>query len=227
MSELPNVVQLDYRREAKTELFSGSLTAGETHYTFSSLAFNAILERAAELLRNYPGHRLLFKREEAPYPMVLPENIEHLLRTDLPAAIAALTISPQRVVIDVPKSINQLGLRHGFDILSDALGERVYVRWRLFAGDQVQIEDPITGRWVVAEKTLLNLLVYKDIVYDQCQPSTDQKWCTVSVGTLLHCNKPRYYLPRGWNPSQGWINHEDLVQMYETYLKERHYASRS
>lgn len=226
MAEPVKVVQLLYRREGKTDLFSGTIQSDQGDCPFSSATFNAILTLASEVLKAHPEHRLLFKREEAPYPMVLPENIENLLRTDLPAAIEALTISPQRIVVGVPKMDKEPVLRHGYDTLSDALGDRVYIKYRNPSPDSVQLEDPITGRWVTAMRTVPGVVAYNGMVYNLVVASM-QLWCTVSLETLLNLGKTRYYLPRGWNPSGGWITYESLMQMFETYQKEKQDVSRS
>jgi hypothetical protein len=214
MAETTPVVVVIYKRDTKTsETFSGSISAPLAQYAFSEITFNQILERASEALLSAPDHRLVLKREEAPYPMLLPSDIEHLLRTDVPAAIAALTIGPQRVVVGKPKLAVAKGLRHGHDTIADSFGEEIYLRRRPRV-----VEDPSSGRWVPLLETDGRL---------QCRTLPllnvvgDGRWVTARLLDILGLQRPRYYIPRGWNESRGWIAHDSLVTMYEHYLKEK------
>jgi hypothetical protein len=209
------IVLVTYKRETKTsETFLGSIDgAGDTHWTFHGLTFNEILERTGEVLRNSPGHRLVLKREEAPYPMLLPEDIEHLLRTDVPRAIEALTIGPQRVVVGRPRAVVSRELRHGHDTLADALGEVVYLRRRPRV-----VEDPSSGRWV-------SLTEGDGRFYCRTLPveilGDNNRWVTAKTTDLLALGRDRYFIPRAWNATRGWITHEALASMYQSYLKEK------
>lgn len=212
------LVNLIYKREGATETFTGVVEAPSSTFHFAGACFETLLEFAGEALRSSPGYRLLMRREEAPYPMTLPENIEELLRTDVAAAVRALTVAPQRVVVDAPKKpkTDLLGtLRHGHDTLADALGDEVYLRSRQTPRG-IQVEDPATGRWAplsLRDKTVhCGNLPLRIVV---------PGWVTARTADVIALGLHRYYLPRRWNPSQGFIAHETLIEMYEFYIKEK------
>lgn len=216
-----DVVLLEYRRENDAYTFAGSITIkGQHEEAFQGASFVDMLERAGAVLRQYLGYRLILKRGEAPYPMALPENIEELLRDDTAEAIRRLTIPPQRIEIrDRPtrgKKDTLLGeLRHGFDTLADALGDELYLRLQV-RRDGSWAEDPASGRWlpVSADQLCGNLRIVEVSPYRGA-------WCTARTSDVLALGLGRYYLPRRWNPSRGWISHTALVEMYETYQKEK------
>lgn len=219
----PAVVSVVYRREGKTEAFTGRIEdASFNDFHFSSVTFEALLELIGAALRRSPGYRLLMRREEAPYPMTLPPNIEEMLRTDVQAAIKAFTVVPQRIEIGVPRKPRPelVGtLRYGHDTLADALGDEVYIKVRAGARS-AQAEDPVTGRWVP--------LILRGMV-PHCGTSLRLTglhqgvtcWASARVEDILALSKSRYYLPRRWNPSGGWISHDALAEMYAFYQKEK------
>ena len=216
------LVNLIYKREGKTETFTGMVESPARTFHFAGATFKTLLEFAGEALQCNPGHRLLMRREEAPYPMTLPENIEELLRTDINAAVRALTVEPQRVVVEPirkPKTDLLGTLRHGHDTLADALGEELYLRSRT-SSRGMQVEDPATGRWAQLElrdKTAHcgNLPLQAGV-----HPS-NSVWVVARTADVIALGLSRYYLPRRWNPNQGWITHESLIAMYELYIKEK------
>lgn len=210
-AEKERLIRLVYRRSSKFELLTGTLETPTQTMSFDEVSFETLMGMAGEALRGAPDHRLLIKREEAPYPMALPENIEHLLRTDVAAAIAALTIAPQRIQVTPTRKVrtDQLigTLRYGHDTLADAFGEVVYLKARISARGP-QIEDPVSGRWVpfsATEKVLLG---------------ESGRWVPVPTIELLALKASRYYLPRRWNDSD-WISHDSLEAAYASYLKEK------
>lgn len=220
MADTTPIVLVVYKRETKTsDTFEGSIEGVGARATFLGYTFNQILEHTGEVLRNSPGHRLVMKREEAPYPMLLPEDIEDKLRNDLPAAIEALTVGPQRIVVGKPKALVQRGLRHGHDTLADALGDELYLRLQV-RRDGSWVEDPVSGRW----KPLTVDRLCGVLPVETVSPYRGA-WCTVKTAKLLELAVPRFYLPRGWNESRGWITHDSLAALYAQYLKEKHDVS--
>lgn len=220
-----DVVALTYKRtDPKLYTYDGRISVGEEQEEFANKSFNEMLELASGWLRRLPQHRLLFRREEAPYPMTLPAGIEDLLRSDLDGAIRALSVAPQRIEVrsKVPKRTDMLlgELRAGIDTLADALGDEVYLRMRARQRD-ILIEDPVTGRWVE--------LVHLPGVMPKCGTLTltsqvyskQNQWATIRTSDILALNLERYYLPRRWNPNQGWISHQSLLDMYEFYKQEK------
>jgi hypothetical protein len=222
VTELPQAVEVLYKREGREETFTGSVRlAGLTDITFAGASFNQVLEFAGDALKRAPEARLVLKREEAPYPMVLPADIENLLRTDLQTAIDVLTVSPRRVNINVQKQKVHVGIRHGHDTLADSLGEEVYIRAR--AGSHgMQVEDPKTGRWVtVLAVTTTHTLIPPHRLRVHI---LDGFWAEVKTQELLASGATRLYLPRRWNPNYekgGWIDRDLLAYMYDVYRKEK------
>lgn len=220
------VIFLRYRREPKTELFTGSITGGKMESHFSAVSFLKMFEAVGDALRCSPELRLLIQREEDGSFSTLPPSMEQLLRTNTPEAVEAMTVPPRRVVIsdDRPKPRPPVHtLRQGHDTLADALGDDVYLRSKVntFADQWLQIESPLTGRWEpVCE---LNHLLYigggklaVQVILD-----TESKWAKARVADILALALPRYYLPRRWNATGGWITHEALASLYSQYQKEK------
>jgi hypothetical protein len=206
-----------YKREGREETFTGSVRReGVTDITFAGATFNQILEFASDALKRAPECRLVMKREEAPYPMVMPTGFDELLRTDLPAAIEALTVLPRQVQVGVHKQRVYTGLRHGFDTLADALGDEVYIRMRMAAAG-VEVEDPLTGRW----KSMLARDSATSVCGNLIVSLASRGWVAVNTEHLLAQSAGRYYLPRRWNPSESWITHDLLTYMYDVYRKEK------
>lgn len=219
------LIQLVYRRDSRRETFTGTITTPDPLWSsgFSSLSFERMLELVGAELRRFPDLRLLIRREEAPYPMSLPPGVENLLRTDLPRAIEMLTLPPQRVVIGVPKKkeVAVLGtLRYGNDTLADAFGEEIYVKVRL-GREEIRVEDPITGRLIGLTQIPGQPLRWGPLSFERYILARSGQWGTLLIQKLLAVGAPRYYLPRGWNPSGSWISHEDLAKLYDRYQKEK------
>lgn len=215
-TELPKAVEVLYKREGREETFSGSVRRdGVTDITFAGASFNQVLEFASDALKRAPDHRLVMKREEAPYPMVMPTGFEDLLRTDLQAAIEALTVLPRRVQVGVQRQKVYTGLRHGLDTIADALGEEVYIRHRPGGVTGLQIESPLTGRWAdltqdpELQKRYFGIVVHRG------------GWASLRTEELLANSASRFYLPRRWNPSESWITRDTLAYMYDVYQKEK------
>lgn len=217
------LVFVNYKRDSPMgETFSGTVDSPLGEVAFTGFTFNQVLTLAGETLQKAPGHRLAMKRKEAPYPMLLPEGVEELLRTDIPAAIEVLTVGHQRIVIGPAKRPPpSQGLRHGSDTLADALGELVYLR-RKPRGTGMEIEDPATGRWrALTDNAEGYIFCGRLRLATVVGGDNGTRWATARTETLLALELERYYLPRKWNPLGGWISHGLLATMYETYRKEK------
>jgi hypothetical protein len=220
--EQPELVEVVYKREGREQTFTGyTRIGGVQDFTFAGADFNRVLEFASDALKRAPGHRLMMKRAEAPYPMPIPANVEELLRTDLPAAIRALSIGAQRVEVGGPRMRVYQGLRRGYDTMADSLGEEVFLRAR--AGTQgMLVENPASGRWVTAfAGAPQNHLVMPGSLRELFIGPFHGPWTSVKTEDLLALGQERYYLPRNWNPSAGWITHDLLAYMYDMYKKEK------
>lgn len=224
MRASPGAVLVTYKREGSAETFVGNITADGYKLNFAGADFSSVLSLASEALRQLPGARLIMRREEAPYPMALPENIEEMLRVNLPGAIEALSPAPQRVIVGRPRKANPdlIGtLRYGHDTLADALGDEVYLRARSSVDKALQAEDPATGRWVHLALTDDGSLLCGKLPLQPKVHTSENRWVVARTDDVLALRLKRYYLPRSWNPSHGWIVHESLLDMYEVYRKEK------
>lgn len=201
-------LRLTYSRVGGKEL-SGEweLPTGEVR-PFEGFTYEATMRATGELLQAYPEARLVIKRVEAPYEMTLPVAVEGLLRNDFDQAMEVLNPPPQRVVVAPIRRQVKVGLRHGHDTLADAFGEEVYVSRR-----DGLVESPFTGRW--EPETGAHNLVASVAV-----PGPPE-WMILSVELLLRVDAERYWLPRRWNPGEGWVTKEDLSAMLNTYKKEK------
>lgn len=222
-SEEPQpVILLRYRRELHTEAFTGSITGGFFESHFSFLSFADMFQMVGTALIASPELRLVIQREEGGGPATLPLSLESLLRTNTPEAIAAMTVPPRRVVVREarPRPIVHT-LRQGHSTLADALGEDVYLKSKVntFADEWLQVEDPVTGRWVPAVEQ--GGLLYCGTLPVQVILDTESKWARARVDGILALGLPRYYLPRRWNSTGGWITHEALASLYSQYQKEK------
>jgi hypothetical protein len=219
----PNTgILLTYWRDGKAETFSGTVDvdSADYHRAFSELDFRGLLFEAQRALLLFGSQRLVFQRKEAPYPMVLPTGLEELLIKNLDAAYQALSPEPREVIVGRSRPSREGALRHGHDTLAEAFGDVVYFRARTGKNNTTWAEDPLSGRWGVVEKEgqgwRLRQLLIESVLFEQ-----RFQWVTALTKDLLALGAPRYYLPRRWNPSGGWISHADLTAFYDSYQKEK------
>lgn len=213
MSDFHPLVRLSYRRRPRKDTFDGYIEMPNDKLAFKDRSFESMMGMVSDILIEMPDCRLLMKRDEAPYPMSLPAGIEDLLRKDFVKAMAALTVPPRRVVVTPEKMVITTVLKSGIATLAEALGETVYVKLRNKSSLDQQIESPLTGRWVSSYQFPLPIA--------STDVSKSGMWATVRVEDLLATSNTRFYLPRGWNPSAGWIDRDSLKDMYDTYLREK------
>jgi hypothetical protein len=171
----------------------------------SRVSFREAMEHAAVALRKYPNATLEVRMHGSLSPSWLPKGFEDELRNNFDKAMDLLH-PPARVVKvrDRPKTIS-ISLRSGYGTLADALGESIYI-----SRDQDRVESPLTGRW--ENNQHLNGLGLTIV---------NQVWATVDATRLLGVKAGRFWLPRRWNPSQGWICREDFSKLFNTYKEEK------
>lgn len=220
-------VDLTYEREGAEETFEGEIKVDDLPVlTFVGSSFEKMLGSVQAVLKGLPERRLLIRRRKAPYPVSLPLTLEKLIREDLPAAIAALSPKPIKVVVrpEDEKRTKTAVLRSGHDTLADALGDVIYARAKRSKGSGLQVESPFTGRWTACYG-YMGVTYCDGLVLTVVQG--ERLWVTFSTQSLLEEGLQRYYLPRGWNAgthefiSQGWITHDYLKTLYEKYQQEK------
>ena len=198
------------------ERFNGEVTDPEKNIArFAGVTFRSVMEVTAQALRDYPDAELVVTRYDAPYPLPMAEGLPDLLRHDFEQAMVLLNPPPQRVVIAPEKHILRVSLRHGVDTLADAFGEDVFV-----ARKDELVESPLDGRWVPPPRLLTLVSLSNDLLI-----TTKSPWMILSTDKLLQLKLSRYWLPRRWNPTEGWIKYEDLSAMLDTYRKDKAHVS--
>lgn len=205
-------VELHYRRDGLT--YSGSIDAAQ----FTQLDYAEMMYRVHDVLQKQPEAGLVLRRLERPslLPAQLEPELLRLLREDPAKYIEANTfvyaadLRPTRTSKLASKYIPPVGLRHGHDVMADALGDYVYLR--LQCG---RVESPYTGRFVPCADFCAT------IPEQQRSVLMESGWLRLATSYLLeHTEHSKFYLPRLWNPA-AWITREDLSARYSEYLKEK------
>lgn len=195
--------------------FNGEVTDPDGSVArFAGVHFRNVMEVTATTLRNFPDAELVVTRYDAPYPLPMAEGLADLLRHDFERAMELLNPPPQRVVIAPEKHILRVSLRHGIDTLADALGEDVFI-----ARKDELVESPLDGRWVPPQRMLTLVSLSNDLLITAKSP-----WVILSTAKLLELQLSRYWLPRRWNPTEGWIKYEELSAMLDTYRKGKEHV---
>ena len=219
-------VFLEYGREGA--LSSGVLILQEDELTisttpFTRVTFKEMLRLLAVCLSTFGDARVVLRRSDAPnlFPYVLDQQTVDLFRTDPLAAIQSMTFElPSSPRIAKPdKAIEVLPLRVGYDTLSDAFGETIYVRAR-----NETVECPVCGLWLpVKNGEILCDRRCPSIYLPQAIPVTvSSLWAGVSVEKLLSLPVDRFFLPRPWNgPGDVWISRSELHNKYTAYKAEK------
>jgi hypothetical protein len=114
-------------------------------------------------------------------------------------------------------------LRVGHDTIAEAFGDLVYC-----AVDPAshQIECPGCGRWAEASTQRLACEITGCSIRIMGK-LTGRAWFVVGTDELLKLGLERYYLPRSWNSSRGWISRDELLAMFENFKKERAQCSQT
>lgn len=187
---------------------------------FKDFSFARVMSHLARTIRGYePGGRVTLVRSElkgSDYP--LDEATVELLRVDPAAAIRSMTHDRTTVVVrdKLPSAVPSGLLRAGHETIADALGDRIYV-----AMDQSgRFECVGCGRWREGAPDVMSCTIEHCLVKLRGHLH-GKTWYSVPTRDVLSLNLTRYYIPRGWNPSRGWITHADLNKMYRDFQKER------
>jgi hypothetical protein len=215
-----DLVRLVYRKDGKA-LYAGVIALPEVatdQITFSRTSFSQMLELAGAALRQAPAARLLMQLEGAPYPASLSPQMEEWLRTDVTRAISALSVPPVHIMVRPTSPKVSRGLLYGRDTLADAIGDVVYLRLRT-SGSLLQVEG-VDGRWQNIDKSVQPPCA-GGLILQQIHRSPGRSWAAVLTSHVLALHWPRYYLPRRWNPTESWISHGELDQLYYRYRKEK------
>lgn len=173
--------------------------------TFYDLSFFDMMGRLSEAAQQYPEAALYLARKEsnAP-PHLLLEPSAALLREDVQAYVDAVTIRPKVIRVIRGEGAKQAPIPAGSETVADTFGDRVFFRLRPGA-----FESPTTGRWC------------SDADLPSWAQRFNEDWASAGVDALLEEPHSRFYFPRRWNPSQGWIVREELERMLTNYRKEK------
>lgn len=195
-------------------------------HRFQCYTFNRMFAKVANNLNEHRLERTVIQRTDRDglLPVLLEKDTTQLLRTDPVEALRVLNWgSTTSNVVDLTAvrakkeaQANRTPLfRAGHDTLADSLGDTVYCRVRAEGG----IECPFCGLTGHFEKPMFVCSRCKRTATCAVVPSGE--WALFSVDELLQKDVVRLYLPRGWNPSRGWIGKEVLRVLYEDWLNEK------
>lgn len=235
----PKILTLAYRR-SRGDLSTGAflLTTAETDTAnvlehFEDLTFIDMMKKFAKYLADYPQVSAAFQRTDRPglLPFLLaPDEIE-LFRSDPAAAIRQRMISPQVVHIPVDKSRKPSAnsaippLDAGYATLAQCFGELVYTRVRKRPEDLPLVECTSCGFWCPIARIDADGWAFRCVECSAWVPvadfQPDEGWAGVSIDTLLASGTTRFFLPRKWNKNGNWISRPELVEMYDTFKKEK------
>lgn len=209
---------------------------------FNSETFGGMLHLLSDSLNFYPFAVLVFQRTDRVglMPVTLETEMRDLIRKDPEEAAEKMSPPPRTVMVDTEVKVSaRASVRTGHDTLADSFGDKIYMR---LEGDK--IEFPFDGRWKSftsyddsrnagwEQKECLQIPEYM-YKYPHKRPSgpwispwkVSSLWAVIPTTTLLDVGEEqgitRYYLPRAWNESGGWISHENLKKMYDDFLEER------
>lgn len=216
-------IRLSYGRSGET--YHGSFyvmvypTRGYLNrLSFDSYTFPRMMSKLAQFVREYEETEVVLERLEIKGSSYrLDAETVSQLRTDPASAISHMMPDSRVVVIRDPAKHRMTPpsglLRAGHDTVAAAFGDSVYCA----SNEAGRIECPACGRWAMVAGKCTN---------DTCQvqvPGTvsGMSWFITATQDLLQLNLKRYYLPRSWNPSRGWISHEELTELHEAFKEER------
>lgn len=182
---------------------------------FVKADFNKMMGSVSLALNENEINKLIVERSdrEGLKPFIFDNPMTELLRSDPVAALRMMNVGPIHIDLRQKKTIEPNPVfMAGHDTLAEAIGDFLYSRVR---GQEV--ECPGCGMWSPVsspifeckKKCLITLPVH-----------FVEKWARFHTATLIALDLPRYYFPRLWNPSSGWVSKEDLVVLFE-HWKEK------
>lgn len=187
---------------------------------FSDYTFARMMSALARNIRKCSDVDVVLARLEVKgSEYKLDAGTVELLRTDPAAAIRSMMHEDRTVIIRSSKSNRPPPglLRAGHDTVAAAFGDDTYVS----INDLGRFECPGCGRWSPCTTHVSAACDNRECSLTLTGTSHGGRWFAVSTAQLVAKKKPRYYVPRAWNPSGGWISNEDLSKMLEDYSKER------
>lgn len=146
----------------------------------------------------------------------LSSEFIELLRTDPVALAKTLSHPDTTVVVRQAKT----GLPIGVESLADTFGDRIYLR-RV----GLECECPGCGGWATIGR--VGVLRCSACLFALPGVWHEDGWASVNTQALLDDHRPRYFLPRYWNPSRKWIGINDLLAMFVRFVKEREECNRN
>lgn len=205
-------------------------------YPFSCKEFHRMMSLVSKHLSISNISEMTIQRTDRdglkPYKM--EQVMVDLLRTDPVAAIHSMSVPHRTLDLRGMRGLDAATLREklagmmetlrtdlfvyggasllvvGEDTVADSIGEEVYCRRR-----DDHIECPGCGMWVhqrdpfECDKRCGSKLPVRYM----------ERWAAFSVQQLLALNLDRYFLPRRWNPSGGYIDRDKLTELYEGWKK--------
>ena len=196
--------------------------------TFSRKDYKSIICELSIFLKKYPQALAVITRTDR--PGLLPISLDHeatdLIRNDPVAAIRSMHVEPLRINVR-PKVVESPLLRVGYDSMSDSFGDYVYIRRR-----STRVESPFTGRWEEVHWSYIGLPILPGFGLMFEIEEVNDRWMRIKTPNLLILpadmpeESANYFIPRAWNVSGPWINHEDLNKKYDEFQQERDECSK-
>ncbi len=218
-------IELVYGRDGET--YHGVLSVEtppeivvqEKSRRFEGYTFPRMMSGLAGLIRAHDECVVTLARLEVPESeYVMDAGTVDMLRTDPAAAISSMSHESRVVYVRDPgkqPAPPPRLLRAGHDTLAEAFGDHVYC----IVNQRGQFECLGCGRWSTVTPT--------SMVCSNCElrmygtTCGGSKWFRVRTADVLGKAHARYYLPRIWNPSGGWIKHDDLSMLFLSFTEER------
>lgn len=216
-------IKLKYRRVG--ELYQGSLHTNSSAVDFEGITFARMMSNLAAQIRMHDSVTVELSRAELPnseYRMDA-ETVE-LLRVDPAAAIRSMTHEDRTVHVKRVRSVTPPAglLRAGHDTVAATFGDFVYAA----VSATGRIECPGCGRWAQRSGDVKLQCPNADCQLEVVGVHHGERWYAVPTALLVEKGSRRFYLPRAWNPSGGWISHKDLSKLFRDFIKERDDATR-
>lgn len=181
--------------------------------------FNKMMAKVSGALNEHSIEKLVVERSDRDNlkPFVFDNPMTELLRNDPVAALRMM--NPPPIHIDLRKQKmpppTPVFTTTGYDTLAESFGDEVYAKMR-----SGSVECPGCGMW--------SPQIHSDSRFHcskKCLLVIDtnyvEGWALFKYEELLTLNLARYYFPRGWNKSGGWISQDDLRALFEQWKKEK------
>jgi len=198
----------------------GSFPAQQLH-AIDRIGFNRMMGTVSEELNKHKVSKLIMERTDRGglKPFVFDNPTVELLRSDPVSVIRLMNIPPIHIDLrkEKPAPLTPIFVA-GHDALANGFGDEVYARVR-GTGGTAELECPCCGLWSTVDTEFVFNCKKK------CKLTMPvrftEKWAVVKVEDLLGLKLDRYYLPREWNKSHGWITRADLEALFEQWKKEK------